>query len=153
MYLNEPSLSAMILPPRGDPVNAAIDAIANTVPVRTPISLIGEIPAQSAGVSPMPAPEPIPKRAANRIMGVLPVAGSQRPRITIVVNAAMMIIMLKRPTLSARAFGTVRPNMLLIISGGGDGREPGQVKGSPCAIENWNDVVCQPVRHAVGAGL
>ena len=123
VYLNDPSLSAMILPPSGDPVNAAIDAIANTVPVRTPMSLIGEIPAQSAGVSPIPAPEPIPKRAANRIMGALPVAGSQRPRITTVVNVAMMIIMLKRPTLSARAFGTVRPNMLLIISGGRDGHE------------------------------
>ena len=153
MYLNEPSLSAMILPPSGDPVNAAIAEIANTVPVRTPISLIGEIPATSTGVSPMPAPEPIPKRAANRIIGTLPVAGSQRPRITIVVNVAMMIMMLKRPSLSARAFGTVRPNMLLIISGGGDGREPRQVKGSPCAIEDWNEVVCQPSRHAVGAGF
>ena len=117
VYLNEPSLSAMILPPSGDPVNAAIDAIANTVPVRTPISWIGEIPAQRAGVSPMPAPEPIPKRAANRIMSTLPVAGSHRPRMRTVVNVAMMIIILKRPTLSASALGTVRPKMLLIVSG------------------------------------
>ena len=153
VYLKEPSLSEMILPPSGDPVSAAIDAIAKVVPVRTPISLIGEIPAQSAGVSPMPAPEPIPKRAANRMMGALPVAGSQRARITIVVNVAMMVIMLKRPTLSARAFGTVRPNMLQMVSGGRDGHQQRQVKGSPCAIEDWNEVVGQPVRHAVGAGF
>ena len=112
VYLNEPPLSAMILPPSGDPVNAATDEIAKMVPVRTPMSLMGEIPAQSAGVRPMPAPEPMPKRAANRMMGPLPVAGSQRPRITTVVKVAMMIMMLKRPTLSARALGTVRPKML-----------------------------------------
>ena len=107
----------MILPPSGEPVNAAIDEMAKMVPVRTPISLIGEIPAQSAGVRPIPAPEPIPKRAAKMMMGALPVAGSQRARTTMVVKVDMTIITLKRPTLSATTLGTVRPIMLQMVSG------------------------------------
>lgn len=112
----------------GEPDKAAIDATAKMVPVRTPMSLMGEMLAHSTGVRPMPAPEPMPKSAAKIIKGTFPEAGSQRARIRTVVKVDMMIIMLKRPTLSARAFGTVRPKMLGMVSchvtvGGGDGED------------------------------
>jgi len=102
----------MIWPPIGEPVNAAIDPIAKMVPVRTPISLIGEICAQSAGVRPIPAPEPIPKRAAKTMIGAFPVAGSHNARMRMVVKPLMRIMTLKRPTLSAATLGAVRPIML-----------------------------------------
>ena len=86
--------------------------ITMLVPVRTPISLIGEIFAQRAGIRPIPAPEPIPKSAAKSIIGALPVAGSHNARIRIVVKELIMIMTLKRPTLSAITFGTVRPMTL-----------------------------------------
>jgi len=86
------------------------------MPVRTPISLIGEICAQSAGVRLIPAPEPIPKSTAKTIIGALPVAGSHNARMRMVVKLLMMIMMLKFPTLSAIIFGTVRPIMLGDIS-------------------------------------
>jgi hypothetical protein len=54
----------------------------------------------------------MPKKAAKRIKGTLPVAGSQRARMRIVVKVLITIITLKRPSLSARALGTVRPKML-----------------------------------------
>ena len=66
-----------------------------------------------AGTRLTPAPEPIPKRTAKRIMGACPVAGSQRARMMMVVKVAMTIMTLKRPYLSARALGTVRPKILL----------------------------------------
>ena len=115
VFLKSPLLSVRIFPPRGEPVKAAIDAMAKMVPVRTPMSLMGEIPAVSTGVRPIPAPDPIPKRAAKSIIGTLPVAGSQRAKIKIVVKAAITIMVLNRPTLSAIALGTVRPNMLMTI--------------------------------------
>ena len=96
----------------GDPVKAAIDEIAKIVPVRTPISSIGETVAQRTGVKPIPAPEPIPKSTAKRIIGAFPVAGSHSARIRMVVKKIITIMTLKRPTLSAIAFGTVRPIML-----------------------------------------
>lgn len=86
--------------------------MANTVPVLTPMSLTGETCAQSAGVRPIPAPDPIPNSAAKIIRGVLPVAGSQRARMSTVVKVDMTIMTLKRPTLSVRALGKNR----LIIS-------------------------------------
>ncbi len=64
----------------------------------------------------MPAPEPMPKSAAKTIMGALPVAGSHNTRMRMVVKQLIRIIILKRPTLSARALGTVRPIMLGKIS-------------------------------------
>lgn len=78
--------------------------------------MMGEIWAQSAGVRLMPAPEPIPKSAAKTIRAALPVAGSHKARIRMVVKELMIIIMLKLPTLSARALGTVRPMMLTKVS-------------------------------------
>lgn len=67
--------------------------------------------AQRAGVKLMPAPKDTPKSAANRMMGALPVEGSQRPRIRLDVKAPMTSIRLKCPTLSAMALDTVRPKM------------------------------------------
>lgn len=101
-----------IWPPIGEPVKAEKAESEKAVPVQTPISCIGEIWATRTGVRPMPAPDPTPKSAANSMIGVLPVAGNHKARIRIVVNALMTIIMLNRPTLSAMAFGTVRPMML-----------------------------------------
>ncbi len=64
----------------------------------------------------MPAPDPMPKRAAKRIIGTWPVAGNHRPKMTIDVNALITTMMLKRPSLSERAFGTALPIILLIVS-------------------------------------
>lgn len=100
----------------GDPVKPAIDEIAKMVPVRTPISLMGETVAQSTGVRPIPAPEPMPKSAAKRIIGVFPVAGSHIARMRMAVKKLITIMTLKRPTLSAIAFGTVRPIILTTAS-------------------------------------
>ena len=86
------------------------------MPVRTPISWMGETCAQSAGVRPIPAPEPIPKSAAKTIRAELPVAGSHIARMRMVVKPLMIIMTLKRPTLSAIALGTVRPIMLGKVS-------------------------------------
>ncbi len=110
--VNDPPLLEMIAPPMGDPVNPAYAEIVKTVPVRTPMSRMGESLAQMAGVRLMPAPEEMPKSAANKMMGALPDEGSQRPRIRIDVKAPMTIITLKCPTLSAMALGTVRPKRL-----------------------------------------
>lgn len=76
------------------------------------MSRMGESLAHRAGVRLMPAPEEIPKSAANKMMGTSPVAGSQRPSINIDVRKLMAIITLKDPTLSATALGTVRPKRL-----------------------------------------
>ena len=86
------------------------------MPERMPISWMGETCAQSAGVRPIPAPEPMPKSAAKTIMAALLVAGSHIARMRIVVKLAMTIMTLNRPTLSAIALGTVRPIMLGRIS-------------------------------------
>jgi hypothetical protein len=110
--VNDPPLPEMIAPPTGDPVSPANAEIVKTVPVRTPMSRMGESLAHRAGVRLMPAPEDMPKSAAKRMMGALPVEGSQRPRIRIDVKAPMTIITLKCPTLSAMALGTVRPKRL-----------------------------------------
>ena len=115
-YLNWPWLSMSIWPPIGDPVKAANAESEKAVPVRTPISCMGEIWAARTGVRPIPAPDPIPKSAANNIIGALPVAGSHRARIRIVVKALITIMVLKRPALSAIALGTVRPIMLVKFS-------------------------------------
>ena len=96
----------------GGPVSLANAGIVKNVPVQTPMSRMGESLAHRTGVRLMPAPEDTPKSAAKRLMGVLPVEGSQRPRIRIDVAAPMMIITLKCPTLSAMTFGTVRPKRL-----------------------------------------
>lgn len=115
----------MIAPPMGDPVSPAKAEIVKTVPVRTPMSRMGESLAHSTGVRLMPAPEVTPKSAAKRMMGAFPVEGSQRPRMMIDVEAPMTIITLKCPTLSAIALGTVRPKrlngyqLIPIISGAG----------------------------------
>ena len=98
--------------PIGEPVKAAMDEIAKMVPVRTPMSLIGETCAHSAGVRPIPAPDPMPKRAAKSMIGTFPDAGSQRAKIKIVVKKLMTIMTLNLPTLSAMMFGTVRPIIL-----------------------------------------
>lgn len=111
-YRNEPLLAAMMAPPIGEPVNAAKAAIVKTVPVRMPISWIGDTCAHSAGVRPIPAPEAIPKSAAKTMRAALPVAGSHIARMRMVVKALMTIMTLKRPTLSAIALGTVRPIIL-----------------------------------------
>ena len=115
-YRNDPWLSAMICPPIGEPVNAAIAAIEKTVPERIPISCMGETCAQSAGVRPIPAPELIPKNAAKTMSAAFPVAGSHNARMRIVVKPLITIMTLNRPTLSAMAFGTVRPITLGKIS-------------------------------------
>lgn len=49
----------------GEPVKAPMEPAAKTVPVRMPISLMGEICAMSAGVRPMAAPEANPKNGAK----------------------------------------------------------------------------------------
>lgn len=114
--VNDPPLPEMIAPPMGDPVSPAYAEIVKTVPVRTPMSRMGESLAHKTGVRLMPAPEDMPKSAAKRMMGALPDEGSQRARIRIVVEAPMTIITLKCPTLSAMALGTVRPKRLEPIS-------------------------------------
>ena len=60
----------------------------------------------------MPAPDPIPKRAAKSIIGAFPEAGSHKARIKIEVKKLMTIMTLNRPTLSAITFGMVRPKTL-----------------------------------------
>jgi hypothetical protein len=110
--VNDPPLRAMRAPPIGDPVSPAKAEIVKTVPVRTPISVIGDSLAHNAGVRPMPAPEDIAKRDAKRMMGASPDEGSQRPRMRMLVKTPMTTITLKCPTLSAIAFGTVRPRIL-----------------------------------------
>lgn len=95
VYLKEPSSPVTILPPMGDPVNAAIAAIEYAVPVRVPISERGDIFAHSAGVRLIPAPDPTPNSAAKVMMAALLVAGSHRPKIKAVVRALMTIMTLK----------------------------------------------------------
>lgn len=113
VYRNEPLSRDMSWPPIGEPVNAASDANAKTVPVKVPISLAGAMCAQSTGVRPMPAPEPMPKSAAKRIMAAFPVASSHSTRTRIVVKKLIPTITLKGPTLSATALGMVRPITLV----------------------------------------
>lgn len=72
--------------------------------------------ATSTGVKPIPAPDATPNRAAKVMSAAFPVAGSQKARIRIMVKKLIVIIMLKWPTLSARALGTVRPMMLRVTS-------------------------------------
>jgi hypothetical protein len=110
--VNDPPLLAIRAPPIGDPVSPANAEIVKTVPVRTPMSVMGDSLAHNAGVRPIPAPEDIPKRDAKRMMGASPDEGSQRPRIRMLVRAPITTITLKCPTLSAMAFGTVRPRTL-----------------------------------------
>lgn len=98
--------------PIGDPVKAANAKSQKAVPVRTAISRMGEICAARTGVRPMPTPDPISNNAAHSIIGALPVAGSHNTRMRIVVKVVLMIMILKRPTLSAGALGIVRPIML-----------------------------------------
>ena len=76
------------------------------------MSLIGETWAQSAGVRPMPAPDPIPKRTAKIMMGAFPEVGSHKARIKAAVKKLMTIMTLNLPTLSAITLGTVRPKTL-----------------------------------------
>jgi hypothetical protein len=111
-FLNDPWLSVIIWPPIGEPVKAAMDENANMVPVRTPMSLIGETWAQSAGVRPIPAPDPIPNRTAKIMIGAFPEVGSHKARIKAAVKKLMTIMTLNLPTLSAITLGTVRPKML-----------------------------------------
>lgn len=61
----------------------------------------------------MPAPEAIPNRAEKAIVVALPLPGSHIPRMRIDVKELIVIITLYGPSLSARAFGTVRPIILL----------------------------------------
>lgn len=96
----------------GDPVSPTNAETVKTVPVRMIMPRIGESLAQRAGVRLVPAPEDTPKSAANTITGASAVEGSQRARIRIDVKVPIIITTLKRPTLSATAFGTVRPKRL-----------------------------------------
>jgi hypothetical protein len=126
----------MICPPIGEPVKAAMDENANMVPVRTPMSLMGETWAQSAGVRPMPAPDPIPKRAAKAMRGAFPEAGSHRARIKMVVKKLITIMTLNLPTLSAITLGTVRPKTLPLSVMGS--QMPEQSISSPGAVDYWH---------------
>ena len=101
----------------GEPVNAANDANAKTVPVRTPMSWMGETCAQRTGARPTPAPEVMPKRAAKAMMGASLVPVRNKPRMRTVVKVLIKIIMLKWPNLSAKALGTVRPIILGVSAG------------------------------------
>jgi hypothetical protein len=60
VYLKEPLSSETILPPMGDPVKAAKDAMAIDKPVRVPISCSGAMEAQRVGTKLIPAPETKP---------------------------------------------------------------------------------------------
>lgn len=73
-------------PPMGLLTSAAIEMIANTVPVRTPICRTSDICASMEGSRDTNAPLPKPKRAAKRMIGALPVAGSQRARVIMPVK-------------------------------------------------------------------
>lgn len=112
VFRNSPLLIVMILPPMGEPVNAAKAAIEKTVPVRMPISWMGETCAHRTEARPTPAPEATPNSAAKAIMAPSPVPGRNKPRMKRVVMVLIIIIMLKWPSLSAKALGTVRPIML-----------------------------------------
>ena len=70
-------------PPIGLLIKAAMDIMAKTVPVRTPIWRTSDICASIEGKRDTNAPLPKPKSAAKRIIGALPVAGSH--------NASVMI--------------------------------------------------------------
>ena len=76
------------------------------------MSLIGKTCAHKAGVRPIPAPDPIPKRAAKSMMGVFPEAGSHRARIKRAVKKLITTMTLSLPILSAITFGIVRPKTL-----------------------------------------
>lgn len=67
-------------------ISAAIEIIAKTVPVRTPICRTSDICASMEGRRETNAPLPKPKKAAKTIMGALPVAGSQRARVIMPVK-------------------------------------------------------------------
>ena len=67
-------------------IKAAIEMIAKTVPVRTPICRTSDICASIEGRRDTNAPLPKPKRAAKRMMGALPVAGIQRARVIMPVK-------------------------------------------------------------------
>lgn len=116
----------------GLPVRAPMDPAAITIPVRTPISLMGEICATSAGVRATAAPEVKPNRGAKTSWAALLVPGSQRARIRIVVRKHYgyvscwshvvgmevkrivrtdTVMTLKRPILSPMRPGRVRPKM------------------------------------------
>ena len=62
-------------------IKAAIEMMAKTVPVRTPICRTSEICANMEGRRDTKAPLPKPNSAAKTIMGAFPVAGSHNASV------------------------------------------------------------------------
>lgn len=114
-YKNFPWSDETNAPPIGLPVKPATETKRNNVPFRTPISLIGEICATSAGTRETKAPDEKPYRAANTMMGALAADGSQRASTMMAEKLVVTIITLKRPNRSAIIPGRTRPKILGVL--------------------------------------
>lgn len=75
----------------------------------------GVISAISAGKRDTNAPELKPKKHAKTMMSAFDCAGIHSAKMKMIDNSDMMVNMLKRPILSARAPGIVRPKILAAL--------------------------------------
>jgi hypothetical protein len=79
----------------GEPVNAANPARKKAVPVRVPISWMGETVAHRTGVRPITAPELTPNKTVKAMRAPSPVVGMRTPRTKMAVKKAKAIMTLK----------------------------------------------------------
>jgi len=110
--VNLPLSLLISCPPIGLPTNTAMATKVKSVPVLTPIWRTSESPATHAGMTLTMQPDVNPKRAAKTIMAALLLAGIHMPRTSTVVITIAILKTLKRPYLSARPAGIVRPKTL-----------------------------------------
>ncbi len=96
----------------GLPVRAPRATNRKNVPLLVPISRIGEIWAIREGPRETKAPELKPYRMQKMMMGALAADGSHRAKTIMDENAVVMIMTLKRPTLSATIPGKILPKIL-----------------------------------------
>ena len=101
----------MICPPIGLPTRVATATNENIAPVLTPICLTSEMLATSVGGKATTAPDVKPKRTAKVVMAPVPHPGSHRHQMRSVVQVQTTTKTVKRPTLSARKVGKIRPQM------------------------------------------
>jgi hypothetical protein len=112
----DPLLLAAIAPAMGGLVRDAIPATASAAPMRNPYSAgDGDRFMTRTGAKPMHAPEPIPNKAAKTMIAALDFPGSHKASSIMHVKSSIAIITLKRPYLSAKTLGTVRPKKLRIL--------------------------------------
>ena len=93
----------------GLPVRPAKATQPNSVPVRTPMSRMGEICATSDGFIDTKAPDEKPYSTQNTMMGALAADGSHSASTITAEKAVVRIITLKRPILSASMPGRDAP--------------------------------------------